>query len=96
MNIGVFLSATDLDELYTQPTREFGELIGRAGHTLVWGGSDTGLMRVVTDGVQASGGRLTGISVDFLRKWVRKDADEMTFARDSLNGRHGCSPCPTQ
>jgi predicted Rossmann-fold nucleotide-binding protein len=36
MNIGVFLSASDLDELYTQPTREFGELIGRAGHTLVW------------------------------------------------------------
>jgi predicted Rossmann-fold nucleotide-binding protein len=82
MNIGVFLSATDLDELYTQPTREFGALIGRAGYPLVWGGSDTGLMKVLTDGVQASGGRLTGISVDFLRKWVRTDADEMTFARD--------------
>lgn len=68
----------------TTPSRpaSSGELIGRAGHTLVWGGSDTGLMKVVTDGVQASGGRLTGISVDFLRKWVRKDADEMTFARD--------------
>jgi hypothetical protein len=24
MNIGVFLSATDLDEVYTQPAREFG------------------------------------------------------------------------
>lgn len=51
-------------------------------YTLVWGGSDTGLMKVVTDGVQASGGRFTGISVDFLRKWVKKDADEMTFAGD--------------
>jgi len=40
MNIGAFLSVSDLDALYTQPTREFGELIGRAGHTLVWGGSD--------------------------------------------------------
>jgi predicted Rossmann-fold nucleotide-binding protein len=59
-----------------------GELIGRVGHTLVWGGSDTGLMKVVTDGVWASRGRLTGISIDSLRKWVRKDADEMTFARD--------------
>lgn len=38
MNIGVFPSVTDLDELYTQPTREFGELIGRAGHTLVGAG----------------------------------------------------------
>lgn len=34
-NIGVFLLATDLDKLYTQRTREFGEFIGRAGHTLV-------------------------------------------------------------
>jgi predicted Rossmann-fold nucleotide-binding protein len=64
MNIGVLLSASDLDELYTQPTREFGELIGRAGHTLVGGGFDTGLMKVVADGVQASGGRLAGISVN--------------------------------
>lgn len=56
MNIGAFLSVSDLDELDTQPTREFGELIGRAGHTLVWGGSDTGLMKVVTDGVQREGG----------------------------------------
>jgi predicted Rossmann-fold nucleotide-binding protein len=39
-------------------------------------------MKVVTDGVQASGGRLTGISIVFLRKWVKKDADEMTFAMD--------------
>lgn len=48
----------------------------------MWGGSDTGLMKVVTDGVQPSGKRLAGISVGFLRKWVRKDAAEMTFARD--------------
>ncbi|MFE9009580.1 hypothetical protein ACFYOY_47260 [Streptomyces sp. NPDC007875] len=38
-------------------------------------------MKVVTDGVQASGGRLAGLSVDFLRKWVGMDADEMTFRR---------------
>lgn len=76
------LSTSDLDELYTQPTREFGELIGKAGHTLVWGGFHTGLMKVVADGVQASGGWLAGISVVFLRKRARKDVDEMTFARD--------------
>lgn len=81
MNIGVLLSASDLDELYTQPTREFGELIGRAGHPLVGARFDTGLMKVVADGVQASGGRLAGISVD-PRNWARKDTDEMTFARD--------------
>jgi uncharacterized protein (TIGR00730 family) len=81
MNICVFLSASDLDERYTRPAREFAELIGKAGHTLVWGGSDTGLMKVVADGVRATGGQLVGISVGFLR-WARKDADEMVIAED--------------
>ena len=49
MNICVFLSAAHLDERYTGPAREFAELIGKGGHTLVWGGSDTGLMKVVAD-----------------------------------------------
>jgi len=49
MNICVFLSAADCDERYTRPVREFAELIGNGGHSLVWGGSDTGLMKVVAD-----------------------------------------------
>jgi uncharacterized protein (TIGR00730 family) len=82
MNICVFLSAADLDERYTKPAREFAELIGNGGHTLVWGGSDTGLMKVVADGVRETGGRLVGISVEFLREWARPDADEMVIAKD--------------
>ena len=49
MNICVFLSAADRDERYTRPAREFAELIGNGGHSLVWGGSDTGLMKVIAD-----------------------------------------------
>lgn len=82
VKICVFLSAADLDERYTTPAREFGELIGAGGHTLVWGGSDTGLMKVVADGVHATGGRLVGVSVEFLRAKARADADEMVFAAD--------------
>ena len=82
MNICVFLSAADLDERYTQPAREFAAAIGDGGHTLVWGGSDTGLMKVVADGVQGAGGRLVGISVELFRELARKDADEMVFAKD--------------
>jgi uncharacterized protein (TIGR00730 family) len=82
MNICVFLSAADLDERYTRPAREFAALIGEAGHTLVWGGSDAGLMKVVADGVRESGGRLVGVSVEFLRDWARTDADEMVIAKD--------------
>jgi uncharacterized protein (TIGR00730 family) len=82
MKICVFLSAADLDVRYTRPVREFAELLGRHGHTLVWGGSDTGLMKVIADGVRESGGRLTGISVDFLKNWARADADELVIAKD--------------
>ncbi|WP_026057616.1 TIGR00730 family Rossman fold protein [Streptomyces sp. SS] len=82
MNICVFLSAADLDERYTAPARDFARLLGKSGHTLVWGGSDTGLMKVVADGVQESGGRLVGVSVDFLAHKARPDADEMVVAED--------------
>ena len=82
MNICVFLSASDLGERYTRPARGFAELIGNGDHTLVWGGSDTGLMKVLADGVRETGGRLVGISVVFLRGWARKDADEMVLAKD--------------
>jgi uncharacterized protein (TIGR00730 family) len=82
MNICVFLSAADLDARYTEPAREFAELIGKGGHTLVWGGSDVGLMKVMADGVQDNGGRLVGISVEFLAAKARTNADEMVIAAD--------------
>jgi uncharacterized protein (TIGR00730 family) len=82
MKICVFLSAADLDERYTGPAREFAEAIGKGGHTLVWGGSNTGLMKVVADGVQEAGGRLVGVSVELFREMARVDADEMVFAKD--------------
>ncbi|MFI5657639.1 TIGR00730 family Rossman fold protein [Streptomyces sp. NPDC051684] len=84
MNICVFLSAADLDERYTRPAREFAELLGKGGHTLVWGGSESGLMKVVADGVAEAGGRLTGVSVDFLAAKARAVTapDEMVIAKD--------------
>ncbi|MEU1817628.1 TIGR00730 family Rossman fold protein [Streptomyces roseifaciens] len=82
MNIAVFCSAADLDARYTAPAREFAELIGRGGHTLVWGGSESGLMKVMADGVQESGGRLVGVTVEFLAARARDNADEMVVTRD--------------
>ncbi|MFF0224697.1 TIGR00730 family Rossman fold protein [Streptomyces sp. NPDC004629] len=82
MNICVFLSAADLDDRYTRPARDFATLIGKGGHTLVWGGSDVGLMKVVADGVQEAGGRLLGVSVEFLSAKARRDTDHMVIAKD--------------
>jgi uncharacterized protein (TIGR00730 family) len=82
MRICVFLSAADLAERYTAPARDFAERLGKGGHTLVWGGSDVGLMKVVADGVHAAGGRLCGVSVEFLAEMARPEADEMIVASD--------------
>ncbi|MEU8758912.1 TIGR00730 family Rossman fold protein [Streptomyces sp. NPDC048659] len=82
MNICVFLSAADLDERYTTPARDFANRLGKAGHTLVWGGSDSGLMKVVADGAEEAGGRLVGVSVEFLSAKARPAADEMVVAKD--------------
>lgn len=82
MRICVFLSAADLDDRCTRPAGEFAELLGKAGRTLVWGGSDVGLMKVVADGVQEAGGRLRGVSVGFLAARARPGADEMVIADD--------------
>ncbi|MBC9723468.1 TIGR00730 family Rossman fold protein [Streptomyces sp. TRM68367] len=82
MRICVFLSAADLDDRYTRPARDFAKLIGKGGHTLVWGGSDVGLMKVVADGVQEAGGRICGVSVGFLAAKARPGADEMVIAQD--------------
>ncbi|MFF6784402.1 TIGR00730 family Rossman fold protein [Streptomyces sp. NPDC012510] len=82
MNICVFLSAAELADRYTLPAREFAKLLGKGGHTLVWGGSDVGLMKVVADGVQEAGGRLLGVSVEFLSAKARPGTDEMVIARD--------------
>ena len=87
MNICVFLSAADLDERYTRPAREFAELIGYRGHTLVWGGSDTGLMKVVADGVRETGGRLVGVSVAFCGTWPGRTPTRWCSPRISPNGR---------
>ena len=82
MNICVFCSASDVAERYTKPAVEFGQLIARGGHTLVWGGSDTGLMKVVASAAQENGGRIVGISVEMLRHKARTNADEMIITKD--------------
>lgn len=79
MRISVFCSAKDLDSGYAAMAREFGERLGRNGHTLVWGGSDTGTMKVVADAVRTGGGKLVGVSVEVLRSDARADSDEMVF-----------------
>lgn len=82
MNICVFCSANDLEEKYTQPGEELARLLAKAGHTLIWGGSDYGLMKVMADGVQQGGGKIVGISMELFKAYARKEADEMIIAKN--------------
>lgn len=82
MNICVFCSANDVAETYTAATKEFAALVARGGHTLVWGGSNQGTMKVVADAAQSAGGKIVGITMELLRHMARQNADEMIVAED--------------
>lgn len=52
MNIAIFCSSNDLDDKYTVPAKRLAKLLAEAGHTMVYGGSDYGLMKVMADEMQ--------------------------------------------
>lgn len=72
----------DVGESYTKAAEAFATLVGRNGHTLVWGGSNYGTMKVIADAAQKAGGRIVGISVESIKKGARQNADEMIIAKD--------------
>lgn len=82
MNITIYCSASDVGESYTKAAREFATSIAQDGHTLIWGGSNKGTMKVIADAARAAGGKIVGISVELLKDAARKDADEMFIAKD--------------
>jgi uncharacterized protein (TIGR00730 family) len=82
MNITVFCSAYSLDDRYSAPAAEFARALGEGGHTLVWGGSDTGLMGLLADEVKKAGGRLVGITVELLAHKSYQGADELVMTAD--------------
>lgn len=77
MNVCIFCSASELPEKYTHAAREFATGLALRGHTLVWGGSNRGMMKVIADAARDAGGRIVGISTELLRAQARDDADEM-------------------
>lgn len=80
--IAVFCSSRDLDPKYVEPAKEFSRLLVANGYHLVFGGSDTGLMKVVADEVQKNGGKVLGVSMQVFHHLARKNADEMILAKD--------------
>lgn len=66
MNITVYLGASyGTDPALQEAVRELGQWIGQSGHTLVYGGSDSGLMGVLARSVMAAGGDTIGVEPQF-------------------------------
>lgn len=87
--IGVFLSSkSNLPAAYTAAAVALGEMIGRTGRTLVYGGSDRGLMEVLAQSVKKNGGRVFGMVPDIIEKrgWV-SDCIDITFRCADLTDR---------
>ena len=62
MHITVYLGAScGTDPHLAQAVRELGAWIGAAGHTLVYGGSKTGLMGLLAQSALEQGGSVIGV-----------------------------------
>lgn len=77
MNVCVFCSASDVAEIYTRPAERFAGLLGAAGHTLVWGGNNKGMMQVIAESAKSAGAKLVGVNTARFAHLSFEGADEM-------------------
>lgn len=69
MKIAVFCSANNnIVPQYADAVTEFGRWIGSNGHTLVYGGSNTGLMECVAKAAHDAGATVIGVVPQILEK----------------------------
>ena len=78
MNIVVYCSSMEgLDEKYQQLARALGTWIGQQGHTLLYGGSNAGLMHITATAVHEAGGHVTGVIPEMFRHRIDPLCDEV-------------------
>lgn len=83
MNICVFCSMYEVDKKYTEPAAEFARMIGEGGHTLVWGGTDSGIMHVIAEEARRAGARLVGVIRKKIKNTAYKNTDELVVVAGS-------------
>ena len=66
MNITVYLGAFEgNDPALADEVKKLGTWIGESGHSLIYGGSKSGLMGVIAESVLEAGGDVTGVEPQF-------------------------------
>lgn len=67
MNICLYGSGSrNIDRTYTDEAYELGCMLAEKGHTLVFGGGDTGMMGACAKGVHDNGGKSIGIAPEWI------------------------------
>ena len=66
MNICIYgASSNEIDNIYIKYTEHLGQVMGKRGHNLVFGGGAKGLMGAAARGVVKGGGNVIGIAPSF-------------------------------
>lgn len=84
MNITVFCSSSDaVDPSFFEVARELGEAIAVGGHTLIYGGTNVGLMGALARAAHNSHGRVLGVIPGYLadRGIAYKECDDLVIAQ---------------
>lgn len=83
--IGIFCSASNtIDRAYFDAAQRLGEWMGREGKTLIYGGSNLGLMECTAKAVKDNGGHVIGVIPSKLEKNGRQSTipDKVIHTRD--------------
>ena len=85
-NVCVFCSSSSTpDPVYFDAARELGLAVARSGRTLVYGGTDEGLMKAVSSAAHEAGGRVVGVIPEFLIGRAGKVCDERIVVKDLMS-----------
>ena len=80
MNIVVYCSSQEgLDSKFQQLATALGTWIGQNGHTLLYGGSNAGLMHITAAAVHEAGGHVVGIIPEMFRHRIDPLCDEVVY-----------------
>lgn len=80
MKIVVYCSSQEgLEEKYRLLARDLGTWIGQQGHTLLYGGSNAGLMHITAVAVNEAGGHIVGVIPEMFRHRIDPVCDEVVY-----------------
>jgi len=89
LRVCVFCASSDqLNDHYLESARQLGRCLADAGHELIYGGGNNGLMGALSRAMHESGGRITGVITSQFKNmgYAYRDADEM-IVTESMSRR---------